>query len=65
MESPVLRVLATVVASIMGLAIISVILSQKSNTTAVINAGSTGLSGLITAATAPVSGQSGNIYGGY
>lgn len=63
MESPVLRVLATVALSVIGLAFISVIVSQKSNTTGVINAGSAGLSGLITAATSPL-GQS-NQYGGY
>lgn len=54
--------LTVLLAAIVGVAILSVILSKNSNTSAVITAGSTGFGNLLKAAEAPVSGSS---YGGY
>lgn len=45
---------AAIITSIVGLAIIAVILGQRSQTSQVIQAGSTGLAALINAAVAPV-----------
>ena len=54
--------LTVLLAAIIGVAILSVILSKNSNTTAVIQAGSQGFGSLLTAAEAPVSGSS---FGGF
>jgi len=51
------RVLLAVVGSILSLAFVSAVLSQKANTVNVLNAGSTGLANLITAATSPITGN--------
>jgi hypothetical protein len=52
------RAILAIVSSIVGLAIISVVLSQQAQTTSVIQAGSQGLASVIGAATAPVTGGS-------
>jgi len=52
------RAILAIVSSIVGLAIISVILSQQAQTGSIISASGTALSGVISAATAPVSGAS-------
>lgn len=54
--------LTVLLAAIIGVAILSVILSKNSNTVAVIGAGSSGFSDLLKAAEAPVSGSS---FGGF
>lgn len=54
--SDTVTALVSVLTALIGLAALSVILSKNANTTGVIQAGSTGFSGLLTAATAPVSG---------
>lgn len=51
--------LIAIVVAIIGLATLSVILSKQANTVGVIQAGSQGLSSLINAAVAPVSGFGG------
>ncbi len=51
--------IATIIAGIIGLALAAVILSRNANTPGVIQSASSGLSSLIGAAVAPVSGSSG------
>lgn len=53
------RALLAFVSAAFGLAIISVILSNQANTAGVIGAGGSALSGVIQAATGPVTGNSG------
>ena len=52
------RAVIAVVSSVIGLAILSVILSARANTAGVIQAGGQALSGVLGAATAPVTGAS-------
>ena len=52
-----------VIGSIIGLAVLAVIVSQKANTSAVISSAGSALSGIIGAAVAPVSGGSGSTFG--
>lgn len=54
--------LTVLLAAIIGVAILSVILSKNSNTVGVLNAGTSGFGNLLKAATSPVTGSS---YGGY
>lgn len=54
--------LTVLLAAIVGVAILSVILSKNSNTVAVIDSGSKGFGSLLTAAEGPVSGSS---FGGF
>ena len=49
---------------VLGLAIISVLVSQRSQTSGVISSAAGGLSSIIQAATSPVTGSGGNILGG-
>lgn len=51
-----LRAILAIAGSVLSLATVSVFFSQKANTTNVIGASSGGLSALITAATAPITG---------
>ena len=51
--------LAGIIAAVIGLAVVSILVSRKSNTPAVLYAGTSGLGNLITAATGPVMGSSG------
>lgn len=48
------RIMIALLSSVMGLALVSVLLSQKANTVGVINASTNGVSGLISAANAPI-----------
>ncbi|HET8705955.1 MAG TPA: hypothetical protein VFM46_06600 [Pseudomonadales bacterium] len=48
----------TILAAVVGVAILSVIVSKNSNTTEVIKAGSQGFSAILGAAEAPVTGSS-------
>jgi hypothetical protein len=52
------RALVSIVGSIIGLSILSVVLSQRAQTSSVIQAGASGLSSILSAATAPVTGSS-------
>jgi hypothetical protein len=56
----------TILAAVVGLAILSVIVSKNANTSGVIQAGSTGFSAILGAAESPVSGSSigGGSFGG-
>lgn len=57
--------LTVLLAAIIGVAILSVILSKNSNTTAVIDSSASGFGKLLNAAEAPVTGSSfGGFYGG-
>jgi hypothetical protein len=49
---------AAILTAVIGLAIISVLVSKQSNTTSVLQAGSQGLGTIIGAAVSPVTGQS-------
>lgn len=53
------RAIVSVIAAAFGLATLSVILSQRSQTSSVIGAGGQALAGVISAATSPVTGQGG------
>jgi len=53
------RAILAVLSSIVGLAILSVILSARANTAGVISAGSYGFASILSAATAPVTGYGG------
>lgn len=55
--------ITVILSAIVGVAILSVILSKNSQTAQVISAGANGFSKILGAAEAPVSGGSG--YGGY
>lgn len=55
--------IASIAAAIIGLAIISVIVSKNANTSGVLQAGGSALGGLIQAAVSPVSNSSGNQFG--
>jgi membrane DNA delivery protein len=55
--------IVAVLASIIGLAIISVLVSQKAQTGSVINAAGSALSSIIGAAVSPVTGATGNTFG--
>lgn len=52
------HLLGALVASVLGLALVSVVISRNAATAQVIGAGSSGLATLISAATAPVTGSS-------
>lgn len=52
------RALVSIVASIIGLSILSVVLSSRAQTAGVINAGASGLAAVLNAATSPVTGNS-------
>lgn len=52
--------IGTLIASAFTLAIISVVLSNKANTSAVIQSGSSGLGSIISAAEGPVTGNTNN-----
>ena len=56
--SQLVNSLTVLLAAIIGVAILSVILSKNSNTTAVLTSGGTAFGGLLKAAEAPVSGSS-------
>lgn len=58
-----LRALLAIGSSIVGLSVLSVILSNRAQTTSVINAAGSAFSGLISAATAPVTGGASGISG--
>ena len=60
--SQLVNSLTVLLAAIIGVAILSVILSKNSQTSAVITAGSNGFGSLLKAAEAPVSGSD---FGGY
>lgn len=50
--------ITTILAAVVGVAILSVILSRNSQTSGVINAGASGFEGILKAAESPVSGSS-------
>ena len=50
--------ITVILSAVVGIAILSVILSKNSNTANVISAGSTGFSSILSAAEAPVTGSS-------
>lgn len=50
--------LVTILSLVVGVAILSVLVSPKSQTSAVISAGSSGFANVLSAATAPVTGAS-------
>jgi hypothetical protein len=52
------RALIAIVSSIVGLSLVAVVLSTRSNTASVIGAGGTALASVLSAATAPVTGGS-------
>lgn len=52
--------ISAIITAIIGLTIVSVLVSKNAQTSSVIQAGSTGLSSIIAAAVAPVSGGSTN-----
>ena len=52
--------IAAVLTAVIGLAVIAVILSQKSNTTGVLQSGGSAIATLIQAATGPVTGNYGS-----
>jgi hypothetical protein len=54
------RALLAIVGSILGLAVLSTLLSQRAQTVGVIGAASSGLANLITAAESPVTGGQAN-----
>lgn len=56
--------LVAVIASIIGLAIVAVVVSKNAQTSSVIQAGASGLASIIGAAVSPVSGSTGNQFGG-
>lgn len=63
--SQLVNSLTVLLAAIVGVAILSVILSKNSNTAAVLTAGGSSFGGLLKAAEAPVSGsQFGGTYNG-
>jgi hypothetical protein len=53
----------TVIAGIIGLAVVAVLVSQKAQTSSVIQSGGTALSSIIGAAVGPVSGSGSNNFG--
>lgn len=53
--------LAGIAALVVGVAILSVIVSTKSNTTGVIQAAASGFGNILSVATAPVTGQGGQV----
>ena len=55
--------IVTVIAAVIGLAIVAVLVSQKAQTSTVLTGAGTALSGIISAAVAPVSGG-GSSFGG-
>lgn len=62
----IINSVTTILAAVIGLAILSVIVSRQSNTTGVIQAGSTGFSAILGAAEGPVTGGGGmGAMGGY
>jgi len=56
-------VLVTIVASIVGLAIVAVLVSKKAQTPQVLQAGGSALGQIIGAAVGPVTGATGNQFG--
>lgn len=58
------RAILAIVGSILALATLSAVLSPKANTVAVVNASTSGLAGLINAATAPITGGGGGGFSG-
>lgn len=65
--SQITEALLTIAGLIVGVTILSVILSKQSNTVAVLGASSAGFSNALSAATAPVTGKAtapSNTYGG-
>lgn len=56
-------VVMAVIGSFVGLAVVAVIVGQKAQTSSVIQAGGTALSGIISAAVAPVAGNSASTFG--
>lgn len=57
--------LGAIAAAVVGLAIVSVLVSKNANTASVIQAGTGGFSQIIQAAVGPVSGTGGIATGGY
>lgn len=57
-EHGIMPAIAAIIASIIGLAIIAVIVSKNANTSSVINAGGSALGNVISAAVSPVAGGS-------
>lgn len=57
--------ITVILTAVIGVAILSVILSKNSNTTAVIQSGSQGFSSILGAAEAPVTGASASSFGTY
>jgi hypothetical protein len=53
----------SVIAGVIGLAMVAVLVSQKANTASVISGAGTALSQVIGAAVSPISGQSSNQFG--
>jgi PRD1 phage membrane DNA delivery len=53
----------SVIASVIGLAMVAVLVSQNAQTSTVITGAGTALSGIITAAVSPVAGSSTNAFG--
>lgn len=54
----------TVIGGIIGLAIVAVLVSQKAQTTQVLQGGGSALAAIINAAVSPVTSASGNQFGG-
>lgn len=54
-----LKAIGSIVAALIGLAIVAVIVSKNANTSSVVSAGGTALSSVIQAAVSPVSGGTG------
>ena len=53
----------SVIAGIIGLAVVAVIVSQRAQTSTVISSAGTALAGVISAAVGPVSNSTGNMFG--
>jgi len=55
----IINSVTTILAAVIGVAILSVIVSKNSNTSGVINAGASGFSSILSTAESPVTGSSG------
>lgn len=53
----------SVIAGVIGLAMVAVLVSKSANTSSVISSSGSALSSVISAAVSPVSGSTGNTYG--